>query len=216
MLYIIILLFAMIIIKLSAAKLPNAPTAAAARATGQQRPRTNRAQTADGRTAPTDQEGSDSRKPGQDTPRPNATPESCRRTADDQRGKLSTAPPRRSYQHASARNDAPRASCRRWKDQERPRIIPKISPIQSPFLHFPSRFFNFSRFFLDFSPSRSRFRLDFSPSGVPIFSNFLDLATQNADFTASTTLPQLSYNYSHNSHRFFAPRPSCQFHHFML
>lgn len=52
MLYIIILLFAMIIIKLSAAKLPSAPTAAAARATELPRPRENRAQDPESQPAP--------------------------------------------------------------------------------------------------------------------------------------------------------------------
>ena len=51
MLLIIILLFAMIIIKISAAKLPNAPTAAAARA-GLPRPRGNRAQDPESQPAP--------------------------------------------------------------------------------------------------------------------------------------------------------------------
>lgn len=168
---------------------------AAARATGQQRPRTNRAQTADGRTAPPDQEGTTAGSPGQDPPRPHgrkarqearptpgpaatdgdSTPQNCRRPKREvihspRAPKLSTDP---------APWMDPKRQARSPQTRQNPRISPQKPP--NPVSIF-SIFCLDSRFFLDFLPSPSRRRLDFSPFSLPIRRKFLDFSAPILDF----------------------------------
>ena len=213
MILLFVIVCALFILAFSAMMQPGrAKATAAARATGQQRPRENRAQTANERSAPPDQEGTTAGSPGQqDPPRPNASRNSAsnegrphaatnharpdpprrtatarRKTADGKNGKLCTAPARRNYPRIPrpgwTQNNKPEAP----KTRQNPRIshgsAPKNRRIPSRFLHFLSRFSNFSRFFLDFLPSRFRHRLDFSPFSPPICRKFLDFSAPILDF----------------------------------
>lgn len=200
MILLFVIVCALIILAFSAMMQPGrAKATAAARATGQQRPRKNRAQTADGRTAPPDQEGTTAGSPGQDPPRPNASrnsasnegrPHAATNHATAPRRKAAaklptaktesyTQPPRAETIHGSRALDGPKTTSPKPqnppKSTDQPRISPQKPPDPvsiSPFFVSIFQFFSiFSRFSAVSIPPPSRF-FSIQPADLPKISRF--------------------------------------------
>jgi len=155
-----------------------------------------------------------SRKPGQDPPRPNgrkarqearptpgpaatdgdSTPESCRRTADGQNGKLYTAHARRNYPRIPrpgwTKNDkpeAPKPAKIHGSAPKNRRIPSRFSPFFVSILDF---FSIFSRFSAVSIPSPSRF-FSIQPADTPKISRFFRPNSRFSPIPQRPGIPQL-------------------------
>lgn len=194
---------------------PGRTKASAARATGQQRPRENRAQTADRITAPqiskgkstpeapagsldrtrhAQTDGRHARKHDRRPDPPRRTATARRRTADGQNGKLYTAPARRNYPRIPrpgwTKNDkpeAPKPAKIHGSAPKNRRIPSRFSPFFVSILDF---FSIFSRFSAVSIPSPSRF-FSIQPADTPKISRFFRPNSRFSPIPQRPGIPQL-------------------------